>query len=74
MADAPIMLLDEVTSALDLETERKVLKNIASLSGKTCILSTHRPSVLAMCDHVYRISGTKLQQLSDRDIQGLRYD
>lgn len=74
LADAPIMLLDEVTSALDLETERKVLKNIASLSGKTCILSTHRPSVLAMCDHVYRISGTKLQQLSDRDIQELRYD
>lgn len=73
LADAPILLLDEVTSALDLETERKVLKNITSLSGKTCILTTHRPSVLAMCHHVYRIEGTRLKELASEDIQLLRY-
>lgn len=74
LADAPILLLDEVTSALDLETERKVLKNITSLSGKTCILTTHRPSVLSMCHHVYRISKAKLQPLSSEDIRTLRYE
>lgn len=74
LADAPILLLDEVTSALDLETERKVLKNITSLSGKTCILTTHRPSVLSMCDHVYRIRDTKLYSLDREEISALRYD
>ena len=74
LADAPILLLDEVTSALDLETERKVLKNITSLSGKTCILTTHRPSVLSMCHHVYRIRDTRLQSLTKEEINALRYD
>ncbi len=73
LADAPIMLLDEVTSALDLETEQKVLENIANLSNKTCIISTHRPSVLALCDHVYRIQNTRLDRLSEKDLKDLRY-
>ncbi len=60
LADAPILLLDEVTSALDLETEEKVLANIASMKHKTCILSTHRPSVLRLCTHIYRIQETHL--------------
>lgn len=63
LADAPILLLDEVTSALDLETERRVLANIASLRDKTCILSTHRPSVLSLCNHVYRIREARLEPL-----------
>ena len=73
LADAPILLLDEVTSALYLQTERQVLKNIASLSGKTCILTTHRPSVLSMCNHVYRIEHTKLKALSEEEIRALKY-
>lgn len=63
LADAPILLLDEVTSALDMETEEKVLKNIAALPNKTCIISTHRPSVLSLCDRVYRIRDAHLTQL-----------
>lgn len=63
LADAPILLLDEVTSALDLDTERQVLRNISALHQKTCILSTHRPSVLALCDRVYRIRGGRLEPL-----------
>lgn len=67
LADAPILLLDEVTSALDMETEEKVLKNIAALPNKTCIISTHRPSVLALCDRVYRIRDAHLTQLPKED-------
>ncbi|MBQ3357116.1 MAG: ABC transporter ATP-binding protein [Clostridia bacterium] len=61
LADAPILLLDEVTSALDLETEEQVLQNIAALPNKTCIISTHRPSVLSLCDHIYKIQDKRLQ-------------
>lgn len=63
LADAPIMLLDEVTSALDLETEERVLQNIATLPNKTCIISTHRPSVLKLCDHIYKIQDKHLQAI-----------
>ncbi|MCL1963986.1 MAG: ABC transporter ATP-binding protein/permease [Firmicutes bacterium] len=53
---APILLLDEATSALDIYTEKEVLDNIFS-SGvcKTCVLTTHRPSVFTVCDKIYRV-------------------
>ena len=73
LADAPILLLDEVTSALDLETEQKVLENIARLSQKTCIISTHRPSVLALCHRVYRIQDHRLESLSEEELNKFRY-
>ena len=69
--NAPVMLLDEVTSALDLETEHQVLKNLTS-RGVTCIVATHRPSVLALCARVYRVSDGTVQQLSAEQIQAIQ--
>lgn len=63
LADAPILLLDEVTSALDLETEQRVLENLSSLKGKTCILTTHRPSVLSQCDHIYEVKDGHMRKI-----------
>ena len=40
--DAPIILLDEITSALDEKTEQHVLKNIQTLAHKTIITISHR--------------------------------
>lgn len=72
LSDAPVMLLDEATSALDVATERKVLKNImASNKNKTCIVTTHRPSVLTLCKRVYRISGQDIVQLDEKMIKQL---
>lgn len=68
LRDAPILLLDEATSALDVETERKVLKNIMKQRpNKTCIVSTHRPSVLNMCHRVYRVMDTKITELDEAE-------
>ena len=59
LRDAPILLLDEATSALDVTTERKVLRNIIkNYPNKTCIVTTHRPSVLNMCQRIYRVMET----------------
>lgn len=67
LRDAPILLLDEATSALDVETERKVLKNIMKQRpNKTCIVTTHRPSVLNMCQRVYRVLDTKITELDEK--------
>ncbi len=68
MRKAPILLLDEVTSALDMATEERVLKNLMDL-GLTCIVTTHRPSVLSMCTRVYRVEAGEVAQLSRKEIE-----
>lgn len=70
LSKAPVLLLDEATSALDVRTERKILKNILhSSDNKTCIITTHRPSVLSMCDRIYRISDCKMEVMSAEEIE-----
>lgn len=67
--DAPILLLDEATSALDVATERKVLRNImADSSPRTCIVTTHRPSVLNICTRVYAIRDKRCVVLTEEEI------
>ena len=62
LSGAPILLLDEATSALDMETEKKVLDNIMrSQKGRTCIITTHRPSVLEISHRVYRIRNDRIE-------------
>lgn len=57
LRDARILLMDEATSALDAHTEANVLENIMTNKGSgITILTTHRESMLAYCDKVYRIS------------------
>lgn len=48
--DAPILLLDESTSALDEQTETKLLSNIKSMSDKTVVFITHRNTSIGICD------------------------
>lgn len=68
LKDAPIMLMDEATSALDVSTEQRVLRNIMRRDPrKTVILTTHRPTVLSMCDRVYLIKDKTIQLQSDED-------
>ena len=40
-SDAPIMLLDECSASLDLETEKKVISNILNMKDKTVVLISH---------------------------------
>ncbi len=51
---APVLLLDECTSALDEPTEQEMLKRLRGLS-KTIITITHRPAALSLCDRMLRI-------------------
>jgi len=50
LGGAPILLLDECTSALDAQTEELVLRRIRMLPNKTCIAVTHRPAAMALAD------------------------
>lgn len=49
--DPQILILDEATNAVDVETENLILETLQRLpSGMTIILISHRPSTLALCD------------------------
>lgn len=62
LRNAPVLLLDEVTSALDADTEQRVLGNLTG-RGITTLVTTHRPSVLSQCTRVYRVEGGKVTLL-----------
>lgn len=67
---SPILLLDEATSALDIATEKEVLTNIMKDKyPRTCIVTTHRPSVLSSCDRVYSISDNRCKLMNKEEIK-----
>ena len=56
LGGAPVMLLDECTSALDAETEQKVLQRLKALPERTCIAVTHRPAAMELSDCQLEVS------------------
>ncbi len=72
LRDAPLLLLDEATSALDVATERRVLRNIMNdEKPRTCVVTTHRPTVLSACTRVYAIRDKKCVVLNEEEIDEL---
>ncbi|HEV7827254.1 MAG TPA: ATP-binding cassette domain-containing protein, partial [Pseudonocardiaceae bacterium] len=56
LRDAPLMVLDEPTSGLDVDSEATVLDAMRQLvTGRTVLLITHRPALLAIADRVVRL-------------------
>jgi ATP-binding cassette subfamily C protein len=52
-----LLILDEVTSALDPHTEAEILENIARLGKRYAIVSiTHRPAWTGIADNLYQVS------------------
>ena len=68
MRSTPVMLLDEVTSALDQQTEQRVLNNLMN-RGVTTIVTTHRPSVLHLCSAAYRVQEGKVTLLTHDELE-----
>lgn len=66
--NAPLLLLDEPTSAMDFSTEAQVTQRITAFAhNKTVVLVTHRTSMLAMVNRVIVIDGGKVVADGPRD-------
>ena len=62
---APLLVLDETTSAIDIATEREVLGRLAALPWRPAILLiAHRPESLARCGRIIELAGGRI--VSDR--------
>ena len=59
---APILLLDESTSALDEETEARMLQNISAMRDKTILIVTHRRAALAICDYRLHLTDGRMEK------------
>lgn len=61
LKDAPVLLLDEPTSAIDVETEGLIKAAIDSISeGRTCITIAHRLSTIQDCDRIMVLEHGKI--------------
>jgi ATP-binding cassette subfamily B protein len=61
LKDAPILILDEPTSAVDTGTEAAIIESLDRLiAGRTSFIIAHRPSTIAHCDLIIHIEGGRL--------------
>ncbi|WP_034057596.1 ABC transporter ATP-binding protein [Lacinutrix jangbogonensis] len=61
--DPKILLFDDCLSAVDTETEEKILNNLKKVSaGKTSIIVSHRISSAKNADHIIVLDGGKIVQ------------
>ncbi|MGC0153735.1 ABC transporter transmembrane domain-containing protein [Chromobacterium vaccinii] len=53
LADAPLLLLDDALSAVDTETETRILDHLrATRQGRSVVIVSHRLSAVADADHI----------------------
>ncbi len=60
LTKAPVLILDEATSGLDVLTEKRVIHNLLSLSNKTIIFVAHRLSIAEQSDRVLVLDKGKI--------------
>ena len=60
LTKAPVLILDEATSGLDVLTEKKVIENLMDMSDKTIIFVAHRLSISERTNQVIVLNQGKV--------------
>ena len=70
-----ILILDEATSSLDINNEKKVMEEIFSLGGsRTLIIVTHRHQTVQNCDNVFLLDKGKLLEQGKYEYLNNKYN
>lgn len=68
LSERKLLLLDEPTSHVDLESERKIAEALRELPRDwTVLMTTHRPSLMEAADVVYEVRSGKAHKI--REVQ-----
>ena len=62
--DADILVFDEPSSALDEESEQRLIDTIDMCKNKTVIIVTHRKDMLKKCDRIYKVDEGKIDEVT----------
>lgn len=65
---AKILILDDVTSNLDAETEKALINRIGEIGGISIIIVSHRLSVLSICDYIYVLDKGRIVEEGEPDL------
>ncbi len=72
LKDAPVLILDEPTSSVDVRTEAAIVEAMERLmSGRTTLIIAHRASTLKHCDVILRVEGGQVVELAPGAARGL---
>ncbi|MBV8201886.1 MAG: ABC transporter ATP-binding protein, partial [Acidobacteria bacterium] len=68
LKDAPILVLDEATSAVDTETERAIQQNLRRITrGRTALVIAHRLSTIRHADRILVLTGGRVAEEGHHD-------
>lgn len=62
--DADVLIFDEPSSALDEESEQRLIDTIDMCRDKTVIIVTHRKDMLEKCDRIYKVDEGKISEVA----------